>query len=128
METIFKIGLISLFFVFFIEICSIKIPETNKEKPKTDKIMTYRDLTSEEKSVIIDKGTEIPFTGMYNNHWETGTYHCKQCGAALYKSNDKFDGHCGWTSFDDEIKGAVKHVLDSTISNDFFYKSEKIHK
>ncbi len=112
METIFKIGLISLFFGLFIEICSVKIPETNKENKKTDKIMTYRDLTPEEKSVIIDKGTEIPFTGMYNNHWETGTYHCKQCGAALYKSNDKFDGHCGWPSFDEEIEGAVKRVLD----------------
>ncbi len=75
--------------------------------------MKLKDLTAEEKRVIIDKGTEAPFTGKYTNHKQSGTYVCKQCGAPLYKSEDKFDSHCGWPSFDDEIEGAVKRVPDA---------------
>ena len=70
-------------------------------------------LTPEEKRVILDKGTERPFTGKYYDFKEDGTYTCKQCGAPLYRSNDKFDSGCGWPSFDDEIKGAVKRVHDA---------------
>ena len=77
-----------------------------------DKEMSYRKLTPEEKYVIIDKGTEAPFTGEYLNNKEAGTYVCKRCGAPLYRSSDKFDGHCGWPSFDDEIPGAVKRLPD----------------
>lgn len=74
--------------------------------------MPYKKLTPEEKRVIIDKGTEKPFSGKYEDHWEAGTYVCKRCGAPLYRSDDKFDAHCGWPSFDDEIPGAVKRVPD----------------
>lgn len=73
----------------------------------------HNELTNEEKKVIIDKGTERPFTGKYYKHDETGVYTCKQCGAELYKSEDKFEAHCGWPSFDDEIPGAVKRVPDA---------------
>jgi peptide methionine sulfoxide reductase msrA/msrB len=72
-----------------------------------------RELTPAERRVIIDKGTEAPFTGKYNNNKEAGTYHCKQCNAPLYKSSDKFDSGCGWPSFDDEIKGAVTRKRDT---------------
>lgn len=78
-----------------------------------EKTMKFKELTLEEKSVIIDKGTERPYTGEYVNYKEDGTYTCKQCGAALYKSSDKFDSHCGWPSFDDEIDGAVKQQTDA---------------
>ena len=79
---------------------------------KGDKQMTNNKLTPEEEYVIVQKGTEAPFTGKYLNNKEPGTYVCKRCGAPLYRSSDKFDGHCGWPSFDDEIPGAVKRVPD----------------
>jgi len=75
--------------------------------------MTYKKLTPEEERVIINKGTEKPFTGKYYNFKEDGTYTCKQCGAPLYRSTDKFDSGCGWPSFDDEIPGAVKRTPDA---------------
>ncbi len=74
--------------------------------------MAYNQLTEEEKYVILHKGTEMPFTGEYTNLKSAGTYVCRQCNTPLYKSDDKFESHCGWPSFDDEIKGAVKRVLD----------------
>ena len=70
------------------------------------------DLTDEEKRVIIDKGTELPFSGNLLDEHRQGTFVCRQCEAPLYKSEDKFDAHCGWPSFDDEIKGAVKRIPD----------------
>lgn len=75
--------------------------------------MKYNKLSQEEQRVILHKGTEMPFTGKYLKHKESGTYICRQCGASLYHSEDKFDSHCGWPSFDDEIPGAVKRIPDS---------------
>lgn len=73
----------------------------------------YNALTPEEESVILNKGTEYPNTGKYNHHKETGTYVCKRCNAPLYTSQHKFESHCGWPSFDDEIPGAVERVPDA---------------
>ena len=70
-------------------------------------------LTPEEKRVIVGKGTEAPFSGKYYLHNEPGTYHCRRCGAELYRSEDKFDAGCGWPSFDDEIEGAVTRTPDA---------------
>ncbi|MGL4852962.1 MAG: bifunctional methionine sulfoxide reductase B/A protein [Phocaeicola sp.] len=74
---------------------------------------SMKQLTPEEKYVMEQKGTEAPFTGKYYDFYESGTYSCKKCGAPLYRSTDKFDSGCGWPSFDDEIKGAVKRTLDA---------------
>ncbi len=70
-------------------------------------------LTDEEKRIIIGKGTELPFSGELLDEERVGTYVCRQCDAPLYRSEDKFDAHCGWPSFDDEIPGAVKRTLDA---------------
>jgi len=80
---------------------------------KKNEPMKLNELTEFEKYVIEGKGTERPFTGVYYKHDEKGTYICKKCDAPLYKSDDKFDAHCGWPSFDDEIKGAVKRTVDA---------------
>lgn len=72
-----------------------------------------KELTPEEERVIVYKGTERPFTGKFNDFHEKGTYVCKRCRAPLYDSDDKFKSSCGWPSFDEEIKGAVKRIPDA---------------
>ena len=69
-------------------------------------------LTAQEKRVILEKGTEAPFTGEYDQHWTKGVYVCRQCNTPLYNSSDKFDAHCGWPSFDQEIPNKVGKRLD----------------
>ncbi len=75
--------------------------------------MNISPLTPEEKRVILEKGTEMPFTGKYDKHFEKGMYLCRQCGHPLYTSDDKFDSGCGWPSFDQEISGAVTRIPDA---------------
>lgn len=75
--------------------------------------MKFNKLTSEEERIIVHKGTERPFSGEYEKNTKNGTYICRRCNAPLYRSEDKFDAHCGWPAFDDEIKGAVKRIPDS---------------
>ena len=74
---------------------------------------TMKPLTPDERRIIVDKGTEAPFTGKYYKHSERGLYRCRQCGAPLYRSEDKFDAGCGWPAFDDEIAGAVRRTPDA---------------
>src|SRR5690606_25494305 len=83
-----------------------------KQDTTTMDTTNYNTLTPEEEQVIVFKGTERPFTGALLNNKEKGTYICKRCNAPLYRSEDKFESHCGWPSFDDEIPGAIKRVTD----------------
>jgi peptide methionine sulfoxide reductase msrA/msrB len=74
---------------------------------------TWRKLTAEEERVIVKKGTEKPFSGKFEKLSASGVYTCRRCGAALYRSEDKFDAGCGWPAFDAEIPGAVRHEADA---------------
>jgi len=72
----------------------------------------FSKLSPEEKHILKDKGTEAPFTGEYNEHFEAGIFVCRACDNPLYESNTKFNSGCGWPSFDDEIEGAIIHYED----------------
>lgn len=72
----------------------------------------FSDLTDEERHILKDKGTEAPFSGEYNNFFQSGIFICRACKTPLYESSAKFDSGCGWPSFDDEIKGAIIRYKD----------------
>jgi methionine-R-sulfoxide reductase len=72
----------------------------------------FNKLTPEEERVIVYKDTEPPYQGEYDDFWVEGTYICRRCNASLYQSTAKFHSGCGWPSFDQEIKGAVRRIPD----------------
>ena len=72
-------------------------------------------LTPEEIEVIVNKGTERPYSGKYNDFYKEGLYLCKACDNPLFYSDDKFNSNCGWPSFDDEIKGSIKRIPDYSL-------------
>jgi len=75
--------------------------------------MNYNTLNQEEQRVLLQKGTERAFSGIYFDHKEDGVYLCKQCNTPLFTSNSKFDSGCGWPSFDDSIENNVKEIPDA---------------
>lgn len=103
MKSLFKISCFA--FVLSLFIINQSCSQQNK--------MTQNKLTEEEARVILNKGTERPFTGEYWNTFKDGVYLCRNCENPLYMSDDKFESHCGWPSFDDEIKNAVKRTTDA---------------
>lgn len=75
-------------------------------------------LTSEQYDVLRNKATERPYTGEYDEFFEKGTYVCAACGNPLFISDNKFNSHCGWPSFDQAIKGSVIYHHDTTYGMD----------
>lgn len=74
-----------------------------------------KELTDEEYHVMRNKGTEAPFSGEFNAHFESGIFSCKGCGENLFSSDAKFDTSCGWPSFDQGIEsGKIKEIIDKT--------------
>lgn len=86
--------------------------EPNIKKSEDD---WKKELSPEQYYVLRESGTERPFTGKYNMHFEEGVYVCGGCGEELFESDSKFDGHCGWPSFDEELAGGkiIKKVDNS---------------
>ncbi|MEU8314402.1 peptide-methionine (R)-S-oxide reductase MsrB [Micromonospora sp. NPDC048887] len=87
---------------------------SDSELPRTEDEWRVR-LSPEEFRVLREAGTEAPWTGEYVDTKTPGVYHCRACGLELFRSDDKFDSHCGWPSFDDAIPGAVKEIPDNTL-------------
>jgi len=89
--------------------------KTMENLPKTEAEWKAK-LTEEEYYILRQKGTERPYTGKFLMHNEKGMYTCRGCGAPLFSSDSKFDSHCGWPSFDKEVKaGVIKETVDNTL-------------
>ncbi|WP_059011353.1 peptide-methionine (R)-S-oxide reductase MsrB [Streptomyces specialis] len=74
------------------------------------------ELTAEEYRVLRQAGTEAPFVGEYTDTKTVGVYHCRACGAELFRSETKFDSHCGWPSFYDPADSdAVETLPDHSL-------------
>ncbi|MBD3355249.1 peptide-methionine (R)-S-oxide reductase MsrB [Candidatus Woesearchaeota archaeon] len=71
-------------------------------------------LTEEQKHILVEKGTEAPFSGKYVKHDKKGKYVCAGCGNVLFDSKTKFESGCGWPSFYDAKKGAVEFKKDTS--------------
>ena len=84
-----------------------------EQSAKNSSSMKLNKLTPEEEAVIVNKATEPPFSGEFDNYFAEGTYVCRRCDTPLYVSTTKFHSDCGWPSFDQEIPGAVDRKLDA---------------
>ncbi len=100
-------SILFVFIILAIAIILVNSAVAQKNNSKAEDSNMYKKLTPEEERVIVKKGTEMPFTGKYNNFFETGLYICKRCGFPLFESTAKFKSECGWPSFDEQIPGAV---------------------
>lgn len=74
----------------------------------------HNELSDEEFRVLRKKGTELPFTGQYNNHFDKGIYRCRACDTPLYDSESKFESGCGWPSYDKALPGALEFIKDNS--------------
>lgn len=74
----------------------------------------HNELSDEEFRVLRKKGTELPFTGQYNNHFDKGIYRCRACETPLYDSESKFESGCGWPSYDKALPGALEFIKDNS--------------
>jgi peptide-methionine (R)-S-oxide reductase len=81
-------------------------------------------LTPEQYRVTREHGTEAPYTGKYWDYREPGVYKCVCCGEPLFRSDDKFDSHCGWPSF---TRPVDEKATESTVDTSHFMVRTEIH-
>lgn len=72
------------------------------------------ELTPEQYRVLREKGTEAPFTGEYDEHFEPGTYQCAGCGRTIFASDAKFNSGCGWPAFDRSVASDAVQLQEDT--------------
>jgi peptide-methionine (R)-S-oxide reductase len=104
----YKIIILSFFFA--LNVCAQPTqPKKQTMAPKINKSESEweKELTSQQFYILRKKGTDLPGTGQYTYHFDKGVYKCAACGAPLFKSDNKYESHCGWPSFDDAIPGAI---------------------
>ena len=88
----------------------------NKDYKITRSNQQWREiLTPLEYHVLRNAGTEKPYTGLYDKHYEKGVYSCKGCDEELYKSENKYNSNCGWPSFDNAIDNKIEYGIDYKI-------------
>ena len=106
-----------IFLALFSSLVCLGCLNAQKEKTEEDDIVypvtksesQWKALLSPEAFYVLRKaGTEKPFTGKYNKHYQEGTYHCAGCLAPLYESKDKYDSGTGWPSFDQGIDSNIE--------------------
>jgi peptide methionine sulfoxide reductase msrA/msrB len=122
----YQISILLLLLTFMFKACAQQNNSNNNttqlqankmkfEINKTDKEW-QQTLTVDQYYILREKGTERPYTGKFLMHKDTGNYTCAACGNVLFSSTAKFDSHCGWPSFDKEIKeGTIIEVADNTL-------------
>ena len=113
-----------LYFTFMKYIWSIILLIFSCQNPNKMSKSYFEHLTPEEKRVIVEKGTEAPFTGEYNDFYEAGIFVCRACNNPLYESSAKFDAGCGWPSFYKPVK---EKVIGKSVDNSFFMQRTEVH-
>ena len=81
------------------------------EVSKTDE-QWRAELSPEEYHVLRQAGTERPFTGEYVDTTVEGVYSCRACGAELFRSQTKFESHCGWPSFYEPSRSEAVELIE----------------
>ncbi len=112
-----KLAFITLLFFAFSFTAIAQVNSKNQPKiesmKKTD-AEWKKTLTPQEYYVLREKGTDRASDGGYTKHFEKGTYICAACETQLFKSNSKYESHCGWPSFDDALPDTVEMKSDYT--------------
>jgi peptide-methionine (R)-S-oxide reductase len=81
------------------------------EVKKTDE-QWRAELSPQEYAVLREAGTERPFVGEYTDTTSEGVYSCRACGAELFRSDTKFESHCGWPSFYDPADSDAVELIE----------------
>ena len=97
--------------LFSISVLGLLIAPYKYLYAQTKKIVN-QNLTKEQKNILFNEGTEMPFTSSLLHEKRKGFYHCANCGNKLFSSANKFDSGTGWPSFSEALPGAFNTKID----------------